>query len=946
MFGQVVRYRMARLKRGSFSFNKGLIAVVLACTLPLLIFSAIVLANYSATREDAARQHILGFSRVVAVAVDGVVGDGLDAVEGLVLSPSLAHDDLESFYIRCQQNVASLGKGNWIMLLDAHAQPILATSPAAKPWLDAVRPYVAQARSERHVILSNYLTLPAGLGHYVAIVAPVRKTETGPIVQYVVLGLNLDIINRMLDKIDPPDNWLVSIIDNSQKLVGRSMDPVHTSGKLAHSDFNRQVAGKSSGIIESKTFDNGMDTVGAFTRMARTGWVAAVGVERATFYQPTQTALALALVGGTLLTLAGLAMALWTSYRVSGPLNDLVKAARDIGEGRPTSMRRALRLVETRKVAEVLRASSRQISKESAERERVVEELQALTASLEQRVAARTAEVEQAWHVAENASQSKSDFLTRVSHEIRTPLTGVLAHVDLLLAAELTEPQRDRLTMLRRTCISLKRLLSDILDFGKIEANRLELEAIPFSPQMVVADAVKLVEGIASDKGIGITWDTHALPARVVGDSHRLRQVLTNLLTNAVTHTKEGSISVTARALDSGGTLQFEVRDTGVGLSEEVKKQLFEPFPQGAPSAARRYGGVGLGLAICKQLVTAMGGNITADGKVGEGARFTFTVAVRPLGAAVNEGTVDTNEQRQVLAGRILVAEDNPTNRPLIVEFLERMGHLVDCVENGAQAVEAIRREQYDVVVMDVQMPVLDGIDAAMRIREMDEEKARTHIIALSADGAVLTRRTGLSPFDEYEPKPIDWVQLGQKIQRGIANQLSKEGINVPPLVEPLLDSVQDLPILDEAVLERLREKLGDDRLAKLLATLPTNLTGRLQQATHAFERGDTASAEAAAHGLHGIASLTGLQQLAGAAQRVQRAPNLTVLIALQNSLPEGIKAARGWSARHLVPANGALILATSNGTPRLSPAQPQGLVVSAEPGNRQAASNRKGSQS
>jgi signal transduction histidine kinase/DNA-binding NarL/FixJ family response regulator len=880
--------------------------------LPLLVFSAVVLAKYAGSREDAAQQHILSFSRVVALAVDGAIGRGLDAVDGLAHSPALAHDNLPWFLTRCHQAVANMGTGSWVMLLDAHERPILATSTAAKPLLNAVRPYLAQAAQTEHTVLSNYLDLPSEVGHYVAIVAPVRHAETGAIVRYIVLGLDLDIISRMLDKIEPPDDWLVAIIDKSQKIVGRSDDPLHAWGHRAHPDFLQQVAGRSAGLIESRTYDSQMDTVGAFTRMPRTGWVASVGLQRDAFYQPTRNALMMALFGGAGLTIIGLVMALWMSRRVAGPMNDLVKAARDVGEGRRTCMRRALRLVETREVAKVLRASARRIGKETAERERVVGELQALTASLEQRVAARTLEVEQAWHIAENANQGKSDFLTRVSHEIRTPLTGILAHVDLMLAAELTEHQRERLTMLRRTCVSLKRLLSDILDFAKIEANRLELEAIPFSPQMVVTDAVKLTEGIATDKSILITIDTDGLPARVVGDSHRLRQVLTNLLTNAVTHTKEGTIKVTARALEAGRTLEFAVQDTGVGLSDEVKKQLFEPFPLGTPSAARRHGGIGLGLAICKQLVAAMGGSITAEGALGKGSRFTFSVAVRPLGTMPTEGDMQAGGQQPVLAGRVLVAEDNPTNRPLIVEFLERMGHLVDSVENGAQAVEAIRREKYDVVVMDVQMPVLDGIDAAMRIRGMDEEKARTHIIALSADSAALARRTSPSPFDEYEPKPIDWTQLCQKIQRGIAQQLSKEGVEVPVLVEPLLESVQDIPLLDTAVLERLRDKLGDERLAKLIATLPTNMTGQLQQATHAFERGDNASAEAAAHGLQGTAALIGLPQLAAASRRMQQAPNQQVLVALQNCLTQSIKEARGWSARHLTSANTPLKLAAA----------------------------------
>lgn len=893
-----------------FSLNRGLVGVILASTLPLFVFSFVLLEQYHVSRHAAAHDNIQSFARTAALTASREIGRAKTDVEELANSGAARADNVEWFYHRAQEAVDGFDGAAWAALLDADGHVLATTGQNIDSIIATLQPTVAQVRRTRATALSNFLWGPAMDAtptKMIAVVAPVTTEGTESIRRYVVIGWNPAQLSQLLKSLELPAGWLASLTDGAGRIVARTLDADQAVGKLADPEFLRAGRAHRRGIVSTRTYDGNLDVVGAFAQVPDSSWLVFVGVDRQLFETPVARAVAIAAVVGFAVALFGWWIAVRMSRRLSGSMADLVQASRSIGEGSLPAMSDALRLTETSAVAEVLQATAARITQTGAERERALEELRTLAAVLEQRVAERTAEAEEARIVAEDANQAKSDFLARISHEIRTPLTGALATIDLLLAGELTDGQRERLLVLRRTKLSLKHLLNDILDFAKIEANRLELESMPFSPAAVLGDAVKLVEGVATDKSLVISVQADTLPARVVADPHRLRQVLTNLLTNALTHTREGSISVSARPLNGGQMLEFVVADTGTGLSEDIKKQLFEPFPQGTASSARRHGGVGLGLAICKQLVTAMGGTIEADSAPGQGARFTFTIAVLPLGAARRGDDSETNSKVAYgVAGRVLVAEDNPTNRPLIVELLERMGHLVDSVENGAQAVEAVRHNHYDVVVLDIQMPVMSGIEAAQHIRTLDDDKANVHLIALSADSATLARRTGPSLFNEYEPKPIDWLQLGQKIQRGIALRLSNEGIELPAEPELPSDDWEDLPLLDTALLERLKEKLGADRLAKLMASLPTNVTGLLQQTSQAFERGDLAGAEAGAHSLQGNATLLGLTQLAAVAQRMQRAPSQPALLVLQTSLTQSIKAVRGWSARHLIGERGA----------------------------------------
>jgi signal transduction histidine kinase/DNA-binding NarL/FixJ family response regulator len=489
------------------------------------------------------------------------------------------------------------------------------------------------------------------------------------------------------------------------------------------------------------------------------------------------------------------------------------------------------------------------------------------------------------------ATKAKSQFLANMSHEIRTPLNGVIGMANLLLSTKLDEKQRHYAELVRSSTEVLTTLINDILDSSKIEAGKLELESLEFDLCKVVTDAVELLSLKAHAKGV--RTETHLdadVPRHALGDPNRLRQVLLNLIGNAVKFTDTGGIDVRVSLESSSSTgnlVRFAIQDTGPGIPADRMERLFKSFSQVDASTTRRYGGTGLGLAISKQLSELMGGSIGVQSEVGRGSTFWFTCKLGQASQCSSASTTAPQQARMRFTDnvRILLAEDNQINQIVATDLLTNVGCTVEVVPDGRAAVQAWSAGTFDVILMDCQMPIMDGLEATGEIRRLEAESVvlrdgahRTPIIALTANASNVDRsRCEAAGMDGYCPKPFRPQQLLDMIARHTSTPLVREVGD--PAVAATPDIQETVSLTNKqsdsacpVELSRLLDSCTQNpQLAiKILEKFQKQIAETLSQMQFVVQEDNAAEMARLSHGLKGTAGLVGAESLHGVLAKLE----------------------------------------------------------------------------
>lgn len=494
----------------------------------------------------------------------------------------------------------------------------------------------------------------------------------------------------------------------------------------------------------------------------------------------------------------------------------------------------------------------------------------------------------QAKQIAQNASAVKTSFLAMMSHEIRTPINGILGVLKLVEETPLDAEQRHLIAIAKTSSNALHTIINDILDYAKMEAGKVEIFDDLFSMPELLEECLELFKGSVAEKGITLELDLDPeLPLRFVSDAGRIRQILLNLLSNAIKFTDKGYIRLRVFSLmeqevgdEPGRLVRFEVQDTGIGISPSDQEKLFQEFSQIERSFTRRFGGTGLGLAICRRLITLLGGEIGVESQPGKGSRFWFMVPLRVAEGTARDGRDARGDDPALLKKgvyHILLVEDNDTNRLIARRYLEKAGFLVEEATNGVEAIEKAKIADFDLILMDVSMPEMDGMLATCHIRALGGHNVRVPVVALTAHVMAGDRELCLAAgMNDYLHKPLDYDQLLRTLGRWLRTPVAPSSFATPAAALPEPEKPPPstawrgsaLPDFDPQVLQRMQQDLGGEAVDQITKVFLSDSAVRIL----AFDTEDCEKIQDAAHTLKSCSGNCGLSRFSKLMENLENA--------------------------------------------------------------------------